>query len=107
MEDKIGYEIPLTCPNCGQINKVDLENLENRPFSGVVTQEGYNCIKCGMWEPVFFTSISLENKIQAVRRLRGKAREKALLKAYKKAMNLQRKCRNEYGESKRKDMAES
>ena len=56
-------EIPLHCSHCNAINMVDYSTLETRPVDKVVSAEGYICSKCEVWEPVFYYTATLLEKL--------------------------------------------
>ena len=56
-------EIPLHCSHCGKLNMVDFSNLDTRPVTKVVNAEGFVCSTCGIWEPVFYITVSLQEKL--------------------------------------------
>ena len=61
-------DIPLHCSHCGKENMVDFATLDTRPVDKVVSVEGYICQICGIWEPVFYITVSLQEKLARLER---------------------------------------
>ena len=83
-------EIPLRCSHCGKESIVDISTLDTRPVTKVVNAEGYECSNCGIWEPVFYMTVSLKEKLARLDRTAvGHKKFNYLFgKALKKAENL-------------------
>jgi len=43
---------------------LDLEKLEKRPVSKLYFVEGFLCQHCERWEPVFFTTLQLQESMK-------------------------------------------
>ena len=83
-------EIPLHCSHCDSLNMVDFSNLGTRPVNKVVNAEGFICSTCGIWEPVFYITVSLQEKLARLDKLAiGNKKFNYLFgKTLKKAENL-------------------
>lgn len=60
-------EFPWKCRKCGAETMININDLESRPLSKIVMEQGYKC-KCGAWEAVSRTSLSLEEAMSKLMR---------------------------------------
>jgi len=69
---------------------VDFANMDIRPMTKVVKAEGFDCSTCGIWEPVFYITVSLQEKLARLERTAiGKKKFNYLFgKVLRKAENL-------------------
>lgn len=51
-------DFPWTCSTCGRLNMIDLERLETRVVSKLVSAEGFFC-GCGFFNAVIYWTDSL------------------------------------------------
>ena len=90
---------------------VDITDLDKRPLSKVVTVEGYDCNRCGKWEPVSFYTVSLYELLEKIAKLPAKSGKRHRLhrKAITKTKNLQERIRRDLknGSSKHTDKTSS
>ncbi len=98
-------EVPIRCQE-GHVNMVDLQSLTIRSVDKVLSVEGYECSICERWEPVFYTTVSLQIKMALLEKTPiGPRFTKRFGKALKKAENLQVNARKRDGESRNRNMA--
>ena len=102
-------EFPFRCSNCHRESMVDLESLEIRPIDQVMSAEGYICPYCESWEPVFFSTVSLRDKLGKLENMKPEHSKyryhfSTLLN---KATRFQARIRRRDGPSKNKDVATS
>jgi len=57
-------ELPITCPTCNEENMVDMENLNGRPVDKLVSELGFNCIKCDQWVRVSYMTRLLDTALE-------------------------------------------
>lgn len=84
-------ELPILCPSCNEENMADMENLETRPINKLVSEMGFNCIKCSKWVRVTFMTRLLDT---AMNKLASKSPESSgyhfhFAKTLKKAEGVQ------------------
>lgn len=63
-----GVRLPIRCP-CGMENMLDLENLDIRPMSKLVSAEGFTCSACGEWKILFFNTPSLKALLERLNQM--------------------------------------
>ena len=98
-------EVPIRCQE-GHIDMVDLQSLAIRSVDKVLSVEGYVCSTCERWEPVFYTTVSLQNKMALLEKTPiGSRFTKRFGKVLRKAENLQVNARKRDGESRNHNMA--
>jgi len=100
-------EFPFRCRSCGREAMVDLEHLQTRTVDAIVSVEGYNCPFCENWEPVFYITVSLKEKIEALQRLKPSHRNyhHKFHAVMEKAKNLQAKMRQRNGSRSNSNLA--
>jgi len=59
----------LRCDACHQETMVDMERMETRPVSNLVTMEGFTCKHCHEWKPVFALTASLAGAMRKLNAL--------------------------------------
>lgn len=57
-------ELPWLCSACGCENMVDFSKLSKRPIDNRISQMGFVCKKCGMWEAILYTNASLDEALR-------------------------------------------
>lgn len=84
-------ELPISCPVCGEENMVDMDNLDGKPISKIVTELGFSCAKCDAWVKVSYTTMSLDTALERVARIPtdNKSFHFHFAKALKKAEGIQ------------------
>jgi hypothetical protein len=60
-------DFPFVCSACGEINVVDLNNLETRPIDKISAAKGFTC-KCGAWYPLLVTNRLLDDTFAKLKR---------------------------------------
>lgn len=96
--------IPLKCRHCGKDAWVDLANLDKRPYSEIITLQGFECSSCGRWETVSLETAAINNLLVRISRSKvGSTKyQKMMFKAINKIENLLVKIEEEmrHGKSK-------
>ena len=59
-------ELPIRCDACRQETMVDMDKMEKRPVSNLISAEGFVCEHCKSWKSVFYITTSL---LDAMRKL--------------------------------------
>ena len=105
--------VPVTCDQCGTENLIDVSQPLSRSLEGnaVLTEYGYICPNCGAWEHSYYLSASLQDKINALKKLKpgSKKYQKQFAKVLSRFEKLQvRVAKQERdGALKSKDVVES
>lgn len=60
-------QLPFRCV-CGEEQMVDMEHMEIRVVSKLLKVEGFTCTH-GQWNPVFYTTVSLEEQFHKLDRM--------------------------------------
>jgi hypothetical protein len=102
-------EFPLRCSHCGRVTMVDLEAMEILPIDQVTRVEGFHCNHCEKWEPVYYSTVSLEEVIAKLQRsaIGSKRYQTLFSKALSKAENLRSRIERRDGTRKHPDLASS
>jgi len=95
-------ELPLQCGQCNAIAMVDPLGLDVRPISDTISAEGFECPKCESWEPVFYLTVSLQEGLARLERLKPGTNkfQKQFDKVLKKAQNLRSRIEMRDGKSR-------
>lgn len=95
-------ELPLQCGQCNAIAMVDPLELDIRPISNTVFVEGFECPKCESWEPVIYMTVSLQESLARLERLKPGTNkfQKQFDKTLNKAKNLRSRIEMRDGKSR-------
>lgn len=99
-------ELPLQCGQCNATAMVDLLSLDVRPISNTITAEGFSCLKCENWEPVFYITVSLQESLARLEKLKPGTNkfQKQFDKTLNKAKNLQSRIEMRDGKSRHNNL---
>lgn len=102
-------ELPLRCGQCNATAMVDPLELDIRPISNTVLVEGFECAKCENWEPVFYTTVSLQESLARLEKLKPGTNkfQKQFDKTLNKAKNLRSRIEMRDGKSRNTNMVTS
>jgi hypothetical protein len=100
-------ELPTHCDSCGQDTMLDWSRLERRPLSKLYSVEGFFCPFCRRWKPLFFTTRQLDENLRKLETMRPDHPSFYfhLLKAVKRAQEIQKRGRELDGSIRHTDMA--
>lgn len=99
-------ELPLRCGQCNATAMIDPLELDIRPISNTVFVEGFKCPKCENWEPVFYTTVSLQESLARLEKLKPGTNkfQKQFNKTLNKAKNLRSRIEMRDGKSRYNDL---
>lgn len=100
-------ELPLQCGQCNATAMVDPLGLDIRPISNTVFVEGFECPKCESWEPVLYMTVSLQESLARLEKLKPGTNkfQKQFDKTLKKAKNLRSRIEMRDGKSRNYNLA--
>lgn len=85
-------DYPWPCTHCGRLNMVDLLMPERREAGKLVSEDGFVC-ECGVWNVMFYTTISLREAMRKLESMDVRRRDFRyhFAKVLKKAEGIQAK----------------
>lgn len=63
-------ELAWTCKHCRSVNMVDMNSLFGRPAGKLLTEHGYFCANCLLFNRLYLSTRSLDDAIQKLKSVR-------------------------------------